>query len=75
MSFYSERAPIPKKLVHKVTSEGVLGNEISRESKAGLIREVDVEVIMDLDMARSFRDWMDEKISFLEKQKEKKGDS
>ena len=75
MSFYSERAPIPKKLVHKVTSEGVLGNEISRETKAGLIREVDVEVIMDLDMARSFRDWMDEKISFLEKQKEKKGDS
>ena len=62
MSFFSERHPIPKKLVHEITDEGTLGKESSRESRAGIIREVDVEVLMDLAMAKSFRSWLDEKI-------------
>ena len=55
LSFYSERLPIPQKLVHEVTAEGRLGKETSRKTKEGLIREVDVEVLMDLDMSKSFR--------------------
>ena len=72
MSFFSERAPIPKKLIHKITPDGKLGEESTQESLHGIIREVDVEVLMDLDMAKSFRQWLDEKILFLEKQMEKR---
>ena len=72
MSFYSERFPIPQKLVFEHTPEGRLGKEISRQSRDGLIREVDVEVMMDLEMAKSFRVWLDDKIQFLEKEMEKR---
>ena len=46
----------------------MLGKESSRESKTGIIREVDVEVLMDLAMAKNFRDWLDDKIKIGEKQ-------
>ena len=68
MSFFSERYPIPKKLVHETKADGTLGPETNRETKIGIIREVGVEVQMDLAMAKSFRSWLDEKITVLEQQ-------
>lgn len=62
MNFFSERFPIPKKLVHETKTDGTLGPETSRETKTGIIREVNVEVQMDLAVAKGFRSWLDEKI-------------
>ena len=67
MAFYSERAPIPKRLVHEITSEGTLGRETSRDARAGIVREVDVEVMMDLDLAKGLLRWLEEKVTVLEK--------
>ncbi len=69
MSFFSERHPIPQKLVHEI-EDGRIGKERSRETRAGIIREVNAEVLVDLTMAKSFRDWLDEKINHLEKRVE-----
>ena len=73
MSFYSERAPIPNRLIHSVDSNGRVGKEIAekRISREGIIREVEVEVIMDLAMARSTVEWLQGHIKFLEAQREK----
>ena len=70
MSFYSERAPIPNRLVHSVGPDGRVGKETveKRISREGIIREVEVEVIMDLAMARSTFEWLKGHIEFLEKQ-------
>ncbi len=65
MAFYSERSPIPQSLVHEVT-EGKLGPEVERVTKKGVVREVDVEVMIDLDLAKSFQRWLTEKIEALE---------
>ena len=71
MSFYSERAPIPNRLIHSVAADGRVGKEISekRISREGIIREVEVEVIMDLAMAKSTAEWLQGHIKFLENQR------
>jgi hypothetical protein len=66
MSFYSERHPIPRILTHEVTREGVVGSESSRDIRDGIVREVEVEVVMDLQMARDVVKWLQEHIATLE---------
>lgn len=65
MSFFSERAPIPQSLTHEVV-QNKLGVETDIESKTGIVREVEIEVLVDLPMAKSLIPWLQEKINFLE---------
>ena len=70
MSFWSERPPIPQRVVHSVlTEEGKLGDEIKaeREGRDAVIREVEVSVLMDLGTAKSFLTWLQERVSVAEK--------
>lgn len=73
-AFFSERNPIPQQIEHPILPDGQLGKEIteSRVVRSGLVREVDIDVIFDLDTAVSFRDWLDEKIKILQQLKNKK---
>lgn len=73
ISFYNERFPIPKVLVYKPTDTGAPGEEIveERESKEGIIREVEVGITMDLPTAKSFAGWLAQKIGELEKTRER----
>ena len=73
MSFYSERPPIPQTMVHEVTEAGALGAEIPAErvSKNGIIREAEIGVSMDLDVAASLVTWLQGKIQEAEKLKAK----
>ena len=67
VTFYSERAPLPKLLVHELNSSGQLGEEVSRQSKKGYVREAEVQVMMDLGMAEGFVEWLQDKISTVQK--------
>ena len=69
LSFWSERAPIPQLIEHKVNPDGTLGEEVleGRISKSGLVREVDVDVVMNLTTARALKDWLEEKIGHVER--------
>lgn len=73
MNFYSERAPIPNRLKHAVEPDGRVGKEIAegRITREGIIREVEVEVIMDLEMAKSVVDWLQGHIRFLDDQRKR----
>ena len=66
MNFFSERAPIPKSLTHEIMKDGNLGEEKQQSSRDGFVREVEVEVLIDLAMARSLIPWLQEKINFFE---------
>jgi predicted polyphosphate/ATP-dependent NAD kinase len=69
MSFFSERLPIPERIVHLLTPEGKVGEEVlaERESKDGVIREVEVGVAVDLDTAKALVVWLQDKIKQAEK--------
>lgn len=45
--FFVETKPTPEYVVHRITSEGVMGEEIERIEKKGIIREAQINVVMD----------------------------
>ena len=67
IAFYNERAAIPDKsklTVSKQTSQVVIPEEFEATSQH--VREVEVDVIVDLNTAISIRSWLDGKIKTLQ---------
>lgn len=69
LSFYAERLPIPKATDFSITSEGKMGDKIadSEDSKQGLLREFEFGVYMDITTAKSLVEFLNVKITELEK--------
>ena len=63
-AFWSERGAIPTQVVHEVKEDGRLGPELmdKRTVRQATIREAEVGIMMNVAVARSLRDWLDEKI-------------
>ena len=63
LALYSERHPIPRRVVHQVHDRrlgAVLPNEtVSRDA---IVREMDVDVFLSIDVARNLHRWLGEKI-------------
>ena len=53
LSLYSERSAIPQSIEMEVTSEGTLGHEIDRIGKDGLVRELEVGIMLSASAAES----------------------
>jgi hypothetical protein len=66
VSFYVERPPIPQRMKFVVDEDGKLETEVERESKSGMIREVDCGVSMSLATAKAFKDWLESQIEVIE---------
>lgn len=67
MSFFTDRAPIPKKITLDIDpGSGEILSEIERECKEGIIREVHFGVLLDKETAKRIVDWLNEKISILD---------
>ena len=67
--FYSERPPIPKRMVHRVGPTGELGEVIPDQIvvRDALIREMDVDVIMTLAVAENFHQWLGQRLDEIKK--------
>jgi hypothetical protein len=60
---WNERGPIPRQEVYELTSEGTIGDEIDSVTRDGMVREVEVDIILTRDSASSLRDLLDEILS------------
>jgi hypothetical protein len=60
-TFYAERFPIPQQLTHNLKADGMLGDEIldARVSRKTVIREAEVCVYMNMEIAKAFREMLD----------------
>jgi len=69
MSLYSERPSIPREQVQQLKEDGSLGEAIPEEtvSREGIVREMEVDAIMDINVAQSLKDWLDKQIKELKK--------
>lgn len=67
MSFWNTRGPIPTRIVQEVGPGGEMGSEVRRESRDAIVREVDVGVILDVEIAKTIRNWLDDKIKIAER--------
>ena len=63
-ALYTERHPIPRRIVHKM-DEGGLGAALPNETVSGdaIVREMDVDVFVSIGVARSLHQWLGEKIA------------
>jgi hypothetical protein len=63
-ALYNERRPIPRVTAMEVR-DGQPTPERIEEEEPGMVREVEVEIIMELDTAVSFHRWLGDKIETL----------
>ncbi len=66
IAMFSERLPFPEQGHIDIFRDGRPSEEIDERLSAGVVREIEVGITMDLATARNFRDWIDEKIRTLE---------
>ncbi|RYE56055.1 MAG: hypothetical protein EOP48_08840 [Sphingobacteriales bacterium] len=68
LSFYAERNPIPKSTDFEITEAGTVGDKItdSVDSLAGVLRQFEVGIYMDLNSAKSLVDFLSAKVYELE---------
>lgn len=68
LAFYVERPAIPLSIVHELNQEGSLAGELrdEREGKEGIVREVDCNIMIDLNTAKTIRGWLDQQVKILE---------
>lgn len=65
MELFLERGPTPRNVIHELKDDGSLGKELTKQSKSGLIREVEAGIVVDLRTAEALRNWLSEKIELL----------
>jgi len=69
MALYNERSPIPRHTAHRLENNQ-LGAELreKREVRSSFVREVEVDVIMDVNVATALHQWLGEKLAELHRQ-------
>lgn len=64
IELFVQRVVTPTKVKHAINQDGTLGKEIGkREGKSGIIREIESGIIMDINVVRTFKKWLEEKIN------------
>ena len=68
MSVWNERWPIPKQTVHERDENGIVKNEIIEEriSRDAIVREVEIDLVMNVECATQMRDWLSVKLKEFE---------
>jgi hypothetical protein len=66
-ALYSERMPIPKSVTQPIMEGGNLGNPIEQDIRAGVVREVEVGLLLDRPAAESLRNWLETQILEFDK--------
>lgn len=61
LCFYNERFALPDRVTHEINEIGVLGEQVSAETKSpGVVRELETGFTLDLQTARSMILWLSE---------------
>lgn len=71
LGIFSERTPFPRKITFQTSplddTRVAFGSELKREVAHGIERELEVDLIMSLKVAKSIHTWLGRKIEALEK--------
>jgi hypothetical protein len=67
MNVYGDRTPIPKTMGHEIRADNRIGTETRREGKQGVIREVEADIVIDVETAKAMVHWLNDKIVAVEK--------
>ena len=59
---YTEVLPMPTSIEHRLEQSGRLGSELARDIDRGIVRFVHAGITLDVETARSLRNWLDDKL-------------
>ncbi len=65
-AIFSERQAIPQTITQNISQDGVVGEAVARTGKEGIVREMEADVMMSLEMAKSFHQWLGDRVKELE---------
>lgn len=66
-SMYSERLAIPREQSFAIDENGALGELKDTLTRDGVVREMEIDAIMNIESAKSLRDWLTSNIERAEK--------
>ncbi len=58
ISLYSERGAIPKREIHEVSDDGRLSDLVQVTSRHSIVREMEADIFLRLDIAKSIHKWL-----------------
>ena len=66
-SFFSERLPIPQQTTQMLEPDGKLSTELldQRVQRDGIVREVEVEMVMSAEVAESVAKWLTDRVAAI----------
>lgn len=64
--FYNERHPIPKTATFEMAEDGTLTREIAVDLGGDAVRVIQTSITMDLGTAISIRNWLNDRIDFIQ---------
>lgn len=62
IAFYSERAAIPRRVIHELKDDNSLGPLREVQSRESVVREMDVDLFLTFEVAQSLHKWLGEQI-------------
>jgi hypothetical protein len=68
INFYSQVPPIPDRVFHEIGPDGKLGRELveKRSGSTAIVRELEMGVLIDVAVAKSFIQWLQEQVAAVE---------
>ena len=67
LDFFVERLAIPESVTNKITDDGRLGDEISRQPERKIVRRMQVGVLISVEQAQSLVNFLTTRISEMKK--------
>jgi hypothetical protein len=65
ISLFNERAALPQIIEYGITPEGKLGTEIRREGKEGLVREMEIGILLTASAAEKLAQYLLDHVKLL----------
>lgn len=75
MTLFNERWPVPTQMTHTIDKDGAVGEELKerRATRCGVVRELEANLVFDIDTARQLANWLLEKIRLAESARTQRG--
>ena len=67
MNVFGDRPPITSMIAQTITDEKKIGDETRRTAKKGIVREVEADLVLELETAKVLVEWLNGKIATIEK--------
>lgn len=68
MNIFSETSLIPQKVVCDIENGKLIEKEKIPNTQNEVVREIQTKIVMSLHVAKSVKEWLEDKINVLEKQ-------